>query len=42
LSEGDIGQVRTETAEHLYLVMQAKDLGLETDEAEEILLDTDW
>ncbi|KAF8513769.1 TBCD protein [Gautieria morchelliformis] len=37
-----IPKVRTETAEHLYLVMQAKDLGVETDEAEELLLDTDW
>ncbi|KAF8583340.1 ARM repeat-containing protein [Ramaria rubella] len=35
-------KVRTETAEHLYLVIQAKDLGVETDEAEDILLETDW
>ncbi|KAF8510075.1 TBCD protein [Hysterangium stoloniferum] len=35
-------KVRSETSEHLYLVMQAKDLGFETEEAEDILLETDW
>ncbi|TFY52216.1 hypothetical protein EVJ58_g10139 [Rhodofomes roseus] len=28
--------------EHLYLVLQTKDVGCETDEAEEILLNTEW
>ncbi|KAI0732028.1 TBCD protein [Fomitopsis betulina] len=35
-------KVRADTAEHLYLVLQTKDLGFETDEAEEILLTTEW
>lgn len=35
-------QVRTATAEYLYLVMQSKDLGKETDAAEEVLLETEW
>ncbi|KZT73795.1 ARM repeat-containing protein [Daedalea quercina L-15889] len=35
-------KVRSDTAEHLYLVLQTKDLGFETDEAEEILLNTEW
>lgn len=35
-------QVRGDTAEYLYLVLQSKDLGLETDEVEDILLETAW
>ncbi|KAH9841553.1 TBCD protein [Rhodofomes roseus] len=35
-------KVRSDTAEHLYLVLQTKDVGCETDEAEEILLNTEW
>ena len=42
LTERHTRKVRTEAAEDLYLVMQARDLGFDTDEAEEILLDTDW
>ncbi|KAF9779616.1 TBCD protein [Thelephora terrestris] len=34
--------IRTATAEHLYLVMQSKDLGRETDGAEDVLLETEW
>ncbi|KAH9936306.1 TBCD protein [Fomitopsis serialis] len=35
-------KVRSDTAEHLYLVLQTKDIGCETDEAEEILLNIEW
>ncbi|KAH9942878.1 ARM repeat-containing protein [Amylocystis lapponica] len=35
-------KVRSDTAEYLYLVLQSKDLGYETDEAEDILLETEW
>ena len=36
-------QVRSSTAEHLYIVLQSKDLGWEPDEqVEEILLETEW
>ncbi|KIJ54812.1 hypothetical protein M422DRAFT_24702 [Sphaerobolus stellatus SS14] len=35
-------RIRSETAEHLYIVTQAKDLGFETEEVENILLETDW
>ncbi|KAL4251881.1 Tubulin-folding cofactor D [Abortiporus biennis] len=35
-------RIRADTAEYLYIVLQSKDLGYETDEAEEILLETDW
>ncbi|CAL1713099.1 unnamed protein product [Somion occarium] len=35
-------KVRGDTAEYLYLVLQSKDLGLETDEVEDILLETAW
>jgi len=35
-------KVRGDTAEYLYLVLQSKDLGIETDEAEEVLLETEW
>lgn len=39
----NIIQVRSSTAEHLYIVLQSKDLGWEADErAEEILLETEW
>ncbi len=31
-----------ETAEYLYLVLSSKDTGLETDDVEEILLETEW
>lgn len=35
-------QIRTATAEYMYLVVQSKDLGRETAEAEEVLLETEW
>ncbi|KAI0086506.1 ARM repeat-containing protein [Irpex rosettiformis] len=35
-------KIRSDTAETLYLVLQSKDVGIETDEAEEILLETEW
>lgn len=35
-------QIRTDTAECLYLVLQSKDIGIETDSAEEIILETEW
>ncbi|KAJ7600517.1 TBCD protein [Mycena floridula] len=34
--------IRSETAEYLYLTLQSKDIGRETDEVEEILLETEW
>ncbi|RPD62432.1 ARM repeat-containing protein [Lentinus tigrinus ALCF2SS1-7] len=35
-------RVRADTAEYLYLVLSSKDTGLDTDEVEEILLETEW
>jgi len=35
-------QIRADTAEYLYVLLQSTDLGFETDEIEEILLDTEW
>ncbi|KZT12037.1 TBCD protein [Laetiporus sulphureus 93-53] len=35
-------KVRAETAEHLYVVLQSKDLGYETDEVENVLLEAEW
>ncbi|TFK86795.1 ARM repeat-containing protein [Polyporus arcularius HHB13444] len=35
-------RVRADTAEYLYVVLSSKDTGLETDEVEEILLETEW
>lgn len=36
-------QVRSSTAEHLYIVLQTKDLGWEPDEqVEGLLLETEW
>ncbi|PIL22540.1 hypothetical protein GSI_15229 [Ganoderma sinense ZZ0214-1] len=35
-------RVRADTAEYLYLVLSSKDTGLETDNVEEILLETEW
>jgi len=34
--------IRADTAEYLYVLLQSKDLGFETDEIEEVLLDTEW
>ena len=36
------GQIRADTAEYLYVFLQSKDIGFETDEIEEIILDTEW
>lgn len=35
-------QVRADTAEYLYLVLSSKDTGMETEDVEEILLETEW
>lgn len=35
-------QVRTETARYLYLFLQSRDIGKDTDEVEELLLETEW
>ncbi|KAH7921320.1 ARM repeat-containing protein [Leucogyrophana mollusca] len=35
-------KVRASTAEYLYLVLQSKDMGWEVDEADDILLETEW
>ncbi|KAL1950308.1 hypothetical protein VTO73DRAFT_5432 [Trametes versicolor] len=35
-------RVRADTAEYLYLVLSSKDTGMETDDVEEILLETEW
>lgn len=35
-------QIRADTAEYLYLVLQSKDLGRDTDEVENVLLETEW
>ena len=35
-------QIRADTAEYLYVFFQSKDIGFESDEIEEILLDTEW
>ena len=35
-------QIRAATAEYMYLVMQSKELGKETDAAEDVLLETEW
>ncbi|KAI9058356.1 TBCD protein [Trametes sanguinea] len=35
-------RVRADTAEYLYLVLSSKDTGMDTDEVEEILLQTEW
>jgi hypothetical protein len=37
-----VKQIRAATAEYMYLVMQSKELGKETDAAEEVLLETEW
>ena len=37
-----VEQIRAATAEYMYLVMQSKDLGKQTDAAEEVLLETEW
>ncbi|KAF7978518.1 hypothetical protein HWV62_45689 [Athelia sp. TMB] len=37
-----IPKVRSDAAEHLYLVIQGKDLDCETENAEDILLETEW
>ncbi|KAI0061711.1 TBCD protein [Artomyces pyxidatus] len=34
--------IRAAAAEHLYLVLQTRDLGRDTEEAEELLLETEW
>lgn len=35
-------QVRSDTAEYFYVSLQSADLGMETDEIEDILLETEW
>ena len=35
-------QIRTETARYLYLFFQSRDIGKDTEEVEELLLETEW
>ena len=35
-------KIRADTAEYLYLVLQTKEIPCETDEIEEVLLETEW
>jgi hypothetical protein len=35
-------QVRAETARYLYLFLQSRDIGKDTDDVEELLLETEW
>ncbi|KAH8104609.1 TBCD protein [Cristinia sonorae] len=35
-------RIRADTAEYLYTILQTKDMGIETDEAEDVILETEW
>jgi hypothetical protein len=35
-------QIRAETARYLYLFLQSRDIGKDTDDVEELLLETEW
>jgi hypothetical protein len=35
-------QIRAETARYLYLFLQSRDIGKDTEEVEELLLETEW
>jgi tubulin-specific chaperone D len=35
-------QIRGETARYLYLLLQSRDIGKDTDDVEELLLETEW
>jgi hypothetical protein len=35
-------QIRVETARYLYLFLQSRDIGKDTDEVEDLLLETEW
>ena len=35
-------QIRAETARYLFLFLQSRDIGKDTDEVEELLLETEW
>jgi hypothetical protein len=35
-------QIRAETARYLYLILQSRDIGKDTDDVEELLLETEW
>jgi hypothetical protein len=35
-------QIRAEMARYLYLFLQTRDIGKDTDEVEELLLETEW
>lgn len=35
-------QIRANAAEYLYLILQSKDVGGDTEEAEGVILDTEW
>jgi hypothetical protein len=39
---GSITQIRVETARFLYLFLQSRDIGKDTDDVEELLLETEW
>ena len=41
-TRAQLPQIRTETARYLYLFLQSRDIGRETDEVEELLLETKW
>ena len=41
-TRAQLPQIRTETARYLYLFLQSRDIGKDTDEAEELLLETEW
>jgi len=35
-------QIRAETARYLYLFLQSRDIGKDTDDVEKLLLETEW
>lgn len=42
LSSGWSIQVRADTAEYIYVLLQSADLGFEAEEVEDLLLETEW
>jgi hypothetical protein len=42
LIQVQLPQVRAETARYLYLFLQSRDIGKDTDDVEELLLETEW
>lgn len=37
-----VSKVRNDTAEYLYLALQSRDVGRDTDVVEDVLLETEW